>query len=246
MAKRFSEQSDLYARYRPDYPKQIYDFIFEYLHAQEFAWDCATGSGQIARQLSNHFDKVYATDISKEQLKHAPRKENIIYRQTPAEDSELPDSLFDLITVGQAVHWFNLDQFYEEVKRVAKSKALLAVIGYGMVRVNSEIDPIIDQLYDTAFNSFFTKARKYLDNHYKTLPFPFEEIPYPLFEYTLDWSLDELEGYFNSWSAIQKMKSEQNYNPATDTIKKIKEIISTKEKFEVTFPIFMRLGKIEK
>lgn len=246
MSKRFSEQSNLYARYRPDYPGEMYDFIFKHLSAKESAWDCATGSGQIAKQLAKEFDIVFATDISEEQLAHAVKKENILYRKAAAEDSGLPEDNYDLITVGQAIHWFNVDQFYEEVKRVAKSEALLAVIGYGMVRVNSEINPIIDQLYDKAFNTYFTKARSYLDNHYKSLPFPFEEIPAPSFEYSTQWSIDELEGYFNSWSAVQKMKTEENYNPATDTIKKIKRRISTEEKFDVSFPVFMRLGRIKK
>lgn len=132
MSKRFSEQSDLYARYRPDYPEEIYDFIFKHLSAKETAWDCATGSGQIAKYIASEFDTVYATDISEEQLAHAPKKENVIYSTASAEESGLPDNHFDLITVGQAIHWFNFDQFYEEIKRVAKTEALLAVIGYGM------------------------------------------------------------------------------------------------------------------
>lgn len=112
------------------------------------------------------------------------------------------------------------------------------------MRINSEIDPLIDQLYAKAFDSYFTEARTYLDNHYKTLPFPFEEISSPSFENTFHWSMDELEGYFNSWSAIQKIKTEQNYNPATDTVRKVKKLISTEDQFEVTFPVFMRLGRI--
>lgn len=244
MAKRFSKQSDLYARYRPDYPQEMYDFIFKHLSARHTAWDCATGSGQIAKYLSRHFDNVYATDISDAQLEHAPRKKNVIYGTVPAEKSGLPDNYFDLITVGQAIHWFDFDSFYQEVNRAGKAGGLLAVIGYGMVRVNPDIDPIIDRLYEKAFDSYYGESRKYLDNHYATLPFPFKEITAPSFENTFQWSIDELEGYFNSWSAVQKMKTEQHINPVTETIEDIQSAMPSSTVMEVKFPVFMRLGRI--
>lgn len=246
MAKRFSKQSDLYARYRPDYPQEMYDFIFKHLNAKETAWDCATGSGQIAKYLSNHFDKVYATDISREQLAYAPEKENINYSKAAAEDSGLPSDAFDLITVGQAIHWFDFDSFYREINRVGKEGALLAVIGYGMVRINKEVNPIIDRLYKTAFGNYFTEARDYLNNQYQTILFPFDEISAPAFEYSAKWTLDELEGYFNSWSAVQKMKSEQHINPVTEIIEEIQSAMPSTTVVEVTFPVFMRLGRIKK
>ena len=97
---RFSKQADLYARYRPEYPQELYNFIFKHLSAQHHAWDCATGSGQVANVLSKYFDEVIATDISEKQLSHAPQKPNISYRIAPAEDSGLPSDYFDLITVA--------------------------------------------------------------------------------------------------------------------------------------------------
>lgn len=244
MEKRFSKQSDLYAQYRPDYPREMYDFIFQHLSDYTTAWDCATGSGQIAKYLAKHFEKVYATDISEAQLEHAPREENVIYRTVPAEKSGLPDNYFDLITVGQAIHWFDFDSFYQEVNRVGKTGALLAVIGYGMVRVDPEVNPIIDRLYDKAFDSYYGGSRKYLDNHYATLPFPFEEIITPSFENKFQWSIDELEGYFNSWSAVQKMKIEQHLNPVTEVIEDIQAATPSSTVMEVKFPVFMRLGRI--
>lgn len=246
MNRKFSEQSDLYARYRPDYPKEMYDVIFRHLSSTQNAWDCATGSGQIAKHLAKHFKKVYATDISEAQLDHAPLMENIIYRQALAEESGLPADNFELITVGQAIHWFDLESFYQEVRRVAQSEALLAVIGYGMVRIDPELDPIIEDLYEKSFDTYYKEARKYLDKHYKNLPFPFKEIPTPSLENSLQWSLEDLEGYFNSWSAIQKIKAEQNYNPSTSTIERLRDRISDPKEFEVSFPIFMRLGIIDK
>ncbi|TYP95133.1 Methyltransferase domain-containing protein [Fodinibius salinus] len=244
MASRFSKQADLYAKYRPDYPEDMYDIIFNHIASNKSAWDCATGSGQVAKYLSNHFDEVLATDISKEQLSHAPKKDNIQYQIARAEDSELAENKFDLITVAQAIHWFNVDQFYQEVRRVAKHDALLAVIGYGMVRVNAAANPIIDELYEEAFGTYYDKNRTYLDEEYKTIPFPFDEIATPHIINTYQWTLNQLEGYFNSWSAIQKIKTEQDYNPINKTIKKLEAKITNPQNFEVQFPIFLRLGQI--
>lgn len=244
MVSRFSKQAALYARYRPDYPEAMYDIIFDHLTSKQAAWDCATGSGQVATYLSDYFDEVTATDISKEQLAHAPEKDNIRYQIATAEDSELAKNQFDLITVAQAIHWFNFDQFYQEVRRVAKQDALLAVIGYGMVRANKEINHIIDELYEEAFGTYYNKNRSYLDEEYQTIPFPFDEIATPPITNTYQWTLDRLEGYFNSWSAIQKIKTEQGYNPAEKTIKKLETEVTDPQNIEVRFPIFLRLGRV--
>lgn len=243
---RFSEQSDLYARYRPEYPAEMYDFIFSHLSSYQRAWDCATGSGQMAKVLSNYFDEVIATDISEEQLSHAPQKTNISYQIAPAEDSGLPSDHFDLITVAQAIHWFNIEQFYAEVQRVGRNNALIAVIGYGMVRIDNKANPVIDELYEKSFGTYFNKNRQYLDEGYRTLPFPFDEIAYTEFTNTLNWTLDDLEGYFNSWSAVQKMKSELAINPADKAIKQLRQKLGNQKSVEASFPVFMRLGKIMK
>src|SRR5882672_948119 len=116
----FSAQAKQYAAFRPTYPEALYDFIFQHVHGNENAWDCATGNGQVAQRLARQFKKVYATDISQKQLDQASPANNIHYAVSPAESTPFPDHQFDLITVGQALHWFDLDKFYAEVKRVIK------------------------------------------------------------------------------------------------------------------------------
>lgn len=242
--KRFSKQADLYAKYRPTYPEEVYRYIFEHLNNQRTAWDCATGSGQVAGYLSDYFDQVWANDISKEQLQFAPRKDNITYLNTPAEQSTLPDNTFDLITIAQAIHWLDFEAFYDEIQRTACEDALLAVIGYGMIRISDELNPIVDKLYEHAFGQYFNENRTYLDQRYNTIPFPFDEIKTPAFSKTYEWTIDQLEGYFNSWSAVQKIKTEHGYNPAEKTIGAIKSEMPHTEALSVSFPIFMRLGKV--
>lgn len=242
---RFSEQAALYAQYRPGYPDSMYKHIFEHLSSFEAAWDCATGSGQVATYLADHFDEVIATDISEEQLSYAPQKKNIRYKQSAAEYSGLPSNFADLITVAQAIHWFNFDPFYDEVRRVAKDGALLAAIGYGMIRINSTLNPIVDDLYEEAFGTYFNENRKHIDERYQSIPFPLDEILAPSFNNHLTLSFDQLEGYFNSWSAIQKTKDEKGYNPVTETIEELKNKSSSSQ-IDVNFPVFMRLGRIQK
>lgn len=126
----FSGHSKIYAAFRPTYPEELYQFIFKHLKHKTKAWDCATGNGQVAQYLSKHFDNVYATDMSQQQLDHAFPAPNIHYSVCKAEKTLFEDQQFDLITVGQALHWLELDSFYKEVKRTGKPGSLLAVWGY--------------------------------------------------------------------------------------------------------------------
>src|SRR5688572_5337465 len=131
----FSSQSKAYASFRPTYPKALYDFIFRHVSTKGTAWDCATGNGQVASYLSGYFDEVYATDISQQQLDQADKKKNVFYSITPAERTAFENDQFDLITVAQALHWFDRDKFYAEAVRVAKPNAILAVWGYAMLHI---------------------------------------------------------------------------------------------------------------
>src|SRR3954471_16590893 len=142
----FSQQSSLYARYRPGYPRALYDHIFSRLNSLETAWDCATGNGQVASVLADHFKTVFATDQSEKQLREAIKKPNIIYSRQAAETTDFQDQSFDLVTVGQAYHWFSFPDFQREVKRVARPGALIAIWGYKLCTVNDKIanDIILD------------------------------------------------------------------------------------------------------
>src|SRR5262245_31315897 len=100
----FSKQANIYAAFRPTYPKELYDFIFSRVEKNHKAWDCATGNGQVAGYLANYFDKVYATDISQQQLDNAVKRDNITYSVSPGEKTSFEDQQFDLITVAQALH----------------------------------------------------------------------------------------------------------------------------------------------
>ncbi|MGQ0738030.1 MAG: class I SAM-dependent methyltransferase [Bacteroidota bacterium] len=146
MKDNFSGLADIYAKYRPHYPAELFIFILSNISVKETAWDCATGNGQTAKDLAPHFKKVFATDISQKQLDHAPYLPNVIYAVQPAEQTDFPPDSFDLVTVSQALHWFRFDDFYKEVKRVLKPGGWIAAWTYSGVQVSPEIDERIKKI----------------------------------------------------------------------------------------------------
>lgn len=246
MKDNFSDGSARYARYRPSYPDDIYNFIYSFIENRSNAWDCGTGSGQVARRLSEVFEKVYGTDISNEQLKNAFQAENIIYSRQPAEKVSFTDNFFDLIIVAQAVHWFDFGKFYHEVARTGRPGSIVAVIGYGRASISGETDGIISALYSNTLGTYWDIERKYIDEAYKTIPFPFEEISAPLSEIKQQWSLEHFSGYLKTWSAVKHFEKVNGYNPVDHVRKKLEGIWSNESHKEVRFPVFSRIGRIVK
>lgn len=210
------------------------------------AWDSGCGNGQVAGVLADHFDNVEATDISEQQLELAIRKPNIHYQLAPAEKTNLKAESISLMTVAQAIHWFDLDKFYREVMRVGKSGSILAVWCYSLLTVNKEINEIIQRLYtETLGDKYWDPERKLIDEHYQTIPFPFEEIEAPAFKIKTIWSLGHLIGYLNSWSAVQKYIRENSDNPVSQITSALKDSWGEEEELEIEFPLFLRIGRIE-
>jgi SAM-dependent methyltransferase len=239
----FSEGSKNYAAFRPIYPVDLFGFIYSHTKSYEVVWDCATGNGQAANDLALRFKKVFATDLSEKQIQNAKPKINIEYSICKAEHTPFADNSFDLITVAQAIHWLNFDLFYKEVRRVAKPNSLLAVWGYSLLSINPVIDPLINQFYVNVIGSYWDKERKFIDEKYQTIPFPFEEIKSPEFEMSFEWTLAELTGYINTWSAVQKFIQLNESNPVDELIHSIQPHWGSERKL-VRFPLFLRLGKI--
>jgi len=238
----FSNHANQYASFRPTYPRELYDYIFSHVRNFGTAWDAGTGNGQVARDLSKQFDKVIASDISVNQLENAYQANNIFYFQT-GETIPFSSPRFDLVCAAQAIHWFDREKFYTEVKRVAKPNALIAVWGYGLLRVNQEIDSLINDFYRNIIGPYWDKERKLVDEEYKTISFPFSEIEVPRFAFSFPWTLAGFQGYLTTWSSVQKYIREKNSNPVENLVAQIQPLWKL-EKLEVTFPLFLRLGTV--
>ncbi|TGL65430.1 class I SAM-dependent methyltransferase [Leptospira jelokensis] len=244
MKDNFSSQSELYAKYRPHYPNDFFKFLDSTLTSKNIAWDCGTGNGQVAYQLSKMFTKVYATDISDAQLKHAFQLENIEYSLQPAERTNFAENSFDCITIAQAIHWFDFELFYKEVKRTAKKNAVIAAIGYGRIETSKDMDHIIDHFYQHTIGSFWDKERRYIDEKYKMIPFPFEEIKTPDFSFEMNWTEEQLIGYINTWSAVKHYTKQNGINPVYKLQSMIKPFWENQKEIKVSFPLLLRMGYV--
>jgi len=245
MKDNFSTQSEQYAQYRPNYPSALFDFLNANIKHTHQAWDCGTGNGQVAYALAKNFDKVFATDISPQQIAQALQAENIVYSVQAAEKTCFEKEMFDLIVVAQAIHWFDFEKFYAEVRRSAKAEALLCVVGYGRLQISPAIDALIDDFYYNVLGAYWDVERRYIDENYQSIPFPFAEIQVPAFVNVQHWNLTHLMGYLSTWSAVKHFIKKNNFDP-TEKLKKALSILwgeasSTKP---ITFPILCRLGKI--
>lgn len=245
MKDNFSSVAENYAVYRPEYPPAVYEFIMNLCDHKVSAWDCGTGNGQVAMALANHFQRVYATDISQEQIDNAYWDDRITYNVEAVESCSFPDRSFDLITVGQAVHWFDFDQFYSQVKRTLKPKGLLAIIGYGLIRSDEAVDAVLLDLYKVILGKYWDPERKYIDEQYKTIPFPFHEIGIPGFSIEVNWKLEQLLGYLQTWSAVQHYKKSQKQDPIQKVEAKLIKAWGKDSSKRMEFPVFLRLGKLQ-
>ena len=243
MKDNFSKQSDLYSRFRPGYPGQLFDFLLPLVPDKRNAWDCGTGNGQVAAKLSHYFSEVYATDLSAAQIENAERKKNIFYSVEKAEKTLFPDNKFDLITIAQAIHWFEFNAFYNEAQRTLKPGGIIAVIGYDILRINKKIDLLIDRFYRDTTGPYWDDERKYVEEHYLTIPFPFKEITTPGFSMNYNWEPERVTGYLNTWSAVQHYIRKNNENPVDKFSQELKKVWGNVLKRKVQFPIFMRTGR---
>lgn len=245
MKDNFSGQAHLYAKYRPGYPEELFRFILKHVRERNIAWDCATGNGQTAGELAAWFKKVMATDISEKQLSNAIRLPNIFYSMLPAEQTDFEENSFDLVTVSQALHWFNFELFYKELSRVTRPGGWFAAWMYGGIKVIPEIDALKRQHHDVTLGAYWDEERKFVNEDYKTIPFPLKEIDCPAFRMSYNWSLEELEGYFNTWSALRKFIAANGYNPVEELMIKIKPHW-IQERMPVSFPLHLRMGQVVK
>ncbi|MBL8508778.1 MAG: class I SAM-dependent methyltransferase [Chitinimonas sp.] len=209
----FSNQSAAYAQFRPHYPASLFTWLAQVVHNTGLAWDVATGNGQAALALAEHFQQVVATEPSAGQLANAPSHPHIVYRQEAAERSSLAAGSADLITVAQALHWFDLDAFMAEADRVLKPGGVLAIWCYEVFATEPAIDAIVADYYHHVVGAYWPPERRWLEQGYASLAMPYPRLPVPELDMVLMWTLDALIGYLGTWSATQRYKEDKQHDP---------------------------------
>ncbi len=240
----FSGHAKDYADFRPKYPAELVKYISRLVKYRGVVWDCGCGNGQLSLPLAQEFQLVLASDISAEQVAQAPGHKGILYTIQPAEQTDFPDAFFDMVVVGQAIHWFNHDAFYREAKRVMGPQAVIVAIGYGLMRVSPEVDAVLDYFYQHITGPYWEPERRYIDDAYQTLPFPFEPIEVPAFEMPCDWTFAQMMGFLNTWSAVKKYEAANGVNPLSLVADDFEKAWGGEESMQVVFPLFVRAGRM--
>lgn len=242
----FSDQSRNYARFRPHYPRELFVYLRSLCCAHNRAWDAACGNGQAAHMLLPFFDQVIATDLSAQQIAHALMREKINYYVATFEDSKIDTDTVDLITVAQAFHWFDQNAFVDEVRRVAKADAILAIWCYGLAMIDSTVDAIIRHLYHDILGPFWEPERKLVETNYSDVQLPFAVIDAPSFAMASEWMLDDLYGYLRTWSSYKKFVAHTKSDPLCVLGESLREGFGEHKKREVRWSIAPKIWRVER
>lgn len=241
----FSRQAAEYARYRPGYPPALFEFLAAQSPARRLAIDCATGNGQAAVGLAAHFARVLAVDASQAQLAHALPHPRVSYLAAPAERLPIAGGAADLVAAAQAAHWFHFARFYAECRRVLRPGGLVALWTYEKFKVDPTIDAALDHFYTEVIGAYWPPERRYVEQGYRSLPFPFEERAAPEFELSLKWDRATVLRYVGTWSAVQRYRDSLGADPMplleAALVRSWPDEAGTRE---LAWPIHLRLGSV--
>ena len=241
----FSGLAAQYSAFRPSYPPVLFDYLAQLCRERKKAWDCACGNGQATLALARHFGAIIATDASPQQLAAAPPHPNVTYRVAPAEDSGIDSNSVDLVTVAQALHWFDLDPFYGEAQRVLVPSGVLAAWTYGVLHVEGDaVDALMQEFYHAIVGPYWPPERQLVENGYRGLAFPFAEISPPPFNMEVRWERAHLLGYLRSWSATGRYVEDKGVDPVAALEKRLELLwVDARAVRKVCWPIALRVGR---
>ena len=209
----FSAVAASYAEFRPGYPPELFDFVASLAPRRHRAWDCGAGSGQATFDLAERFDEVIASDLSAEQVATAPVQPKVTWLVAPAESTPIEAASVDLVAVAQALHWFDHARFYEEVRRVASPGAAIAAWSYGIPAMDDVAGAVLRRLMLETLHGYWPRGREHVEQHYRTIPFPFDRINAPDFRLEQLWTFDQVAGYMRSWSATARYAKANGVDP---------------------------------
>jgi SAM-dependent methyltransferase len=243
-ADHFSKLAKNYGKHRPSYPEELFQVVADSVPERGRAWDAGCGSGQAAVRLASYFDEVIASDASAAQIANSWPHPKVTYLVEPAERTSIDSGSLDLATAAHAAHWFDIDAYYGEVRRVLKPSGVIALWCYGLESVDDDVNLVIERLYVELLGSYWPK-RTLADHTYQDIPFPFEELPRRVFRMHMNWNLDQLIGGFRTWSASLKYKEATGNDPLDVLGPDLREAWSDPEEVKrVSWPVYLRLGRV--
>lgn len=243
-ADHFSTVARAYAAYRPRYPVALTDALAERCTRRDVAWDAGCGNGQLSTELASRFARVIATDPSRTQIEAAELRANIEYRIAKAEASGVPDASVDLAVAAQAAHWFDWPRYVAEVARVTRPGALVALICYGNMRVDSEAQQIVRTYYAGDADPFWPPERVHIENGYRDLVLPWPAVDAPAIDLIARWTRDELVGYLTTWSATQGLVKARGPAPFDAVTARLATAWPDNEPREIRWPLTIKLARV--
>jgi SAM-dependent methyltransferase len=241
----FAQAAGAYATFRPRYPAALFAALAGLAPARHLAWDCATGTGQAALGLAEHFEHVVATDASAAQLRAAAPHPRVRYARAPAEASGLAARSVALVTVAQALHWLDRPAFYAEVGRVLVPDGVIAVWSYGRIEIGPDVDQLIRTFYDRTVGPYWPPERALVETGYRTIEFPFAELSLPALQIEADLTLEQVAGYVGTWSAVLRYRAATGRDPVPELLDRVRPLWGGPGRARtVRWPLASRAGRV--
>ena len=237
----FSRDSKSYAEFRPKYPAELFAWLASVSPGTKLAWDAGTGNGQAAIALAQHFERVMASDPSEKQIREATTDPRVTYEVAP-EEIGLAGVSADLVTVAQALHWFDRPRFWIEARRVLRPRGVIAVWCYELQQVSPEIDAVINRFYHVTVGPYWTPDRKLVEDGYRSIEFPFAEFAPPAFSMAAEWTLEHQVGYLGTWSAVGRYRKENGVDPVELVLPELERVWGDRTR-RVEWPLSVRAGR---
>ncbi len=198
----------------------------------------------MTRLLAPHFQQVIGIDPSASQIANVRAAANVTYRRQGAEKTDLPASSVDLIVAAQAAHWFDLDAFYAEVRRIAKPGALLALVSYGVPYIADPVNTVFQQGYWQDVHRFWPAERVHVETGYAELYFPYEPIEVPAVSCHAAMTLEAFIGYIRTWSAYAAAQREGEEGAFAAFFQKLTKAWGGTAPKPVYWPVSVRAGRV--
>jgi SAM-dependent methyltransferase len=243
----FAEQSAAYASARPKYPADLFRWISGQCEDRQSAWDCATGNGQAAVSLADDFAHVDATDLSAEQVAHALPHPRVRYSVASAEACGLPGGEYDLVAVAQALHWFRFEQFWLEVRRVARPNAFFCAWAYNWPETPLAVDQGLVTPFRALIQPYWASRNRIGWNGYRAeeVCFPFDRVPTPRLAIEVAWTLGQLVDYLKTWSAFKLSREDASARASLDDLlKRARSLVPAGEVIPIRMPLNVLAGRV--